>query len=77
MIHCLIAAAEAGMARQPGFFDLSDRYEAFSAAGDLQARRTRGFQCEISPEAEDALMETCQWASSHRKPAMTGKTLPR
>ena len=28
------ATAEAEMAAQPGFFDLSDRYEALSAAGD-------------------------------------------
>lgn len=34
MIHCLSATAEAEMAGQPGFFDLSDRYEQLSAAGD-------------------------------------------
>jgi transposase, IS5 family len=34
LIHWLSAAAEAVMAGQPGFFDLSDRYEALSAAGD-------------------------------------------
>lgn len=34
MIHCAYATAEAEMAVQPGFFDLSDRYEALSAAGD-------------------------------------------
>jgi hypothetical protein len=34
LIHFLLARAEAGMAGQPGFFDLSDRYEALSAAGD-------------------------------------------
>jgi hypothetical protein len=37
MIHGVGAAAEAEMAGQPGFFDLSDRYEALSAAGDLAA----------------------------------------
>jgi transposase, IS5 family len=34
LIHYLRATAEAEMAGQPGFFDLSDRYEALSAAGD-------------------------------------------
>ncbi len=34
MIHCLGATAEAEIIGQPGFFDLSDRYEALSAAGD-------------------------------------------
>jgi len=34
MIHCASATAEAVMVGQPGFFDLSDRYEALSAAGD-------------------------------------------
>jgi hypothetical protein len=34
VIHCLIATAEAVMVGQPGFFDLSDRYEALSEAGD-------------------------------------------
>ena len=32
--------AEAMMAGQPGFFDLSDRYEALSAAGDPLERFT-------------------------------------
>jgi hypothetical protein len=34
LIHFADAVAEAEMAGQPGFFDLSDRYEALSAAGD-------------------------------------------
>jgi len=32
--HFADYAAEAMMAGQPGFFDLSNRYEALSAAGD-------------------------------------------
>ena len=34
MIHLADDAWEAVMAGQPGFFDLSDRYEALSAVGD-------------------------------------------
>jgi hypothetical protein len=34
LIHWFCELAEAMMAGQPGFFDLSDRYEALSAAGD-------------------------------------------
>ena len=34
LIHFADDASEAVMAGQPGFFDLSDRYEALSAAGD-------------------------------------------
>jgi IS5 family transposase len=34
VIHCRSTTVEAVMAGQPGFFDLSDRYEALSAAGD-------------------------------------------
>ena len=34
MIHCHCVIAEAVMAGQPCFFDLSNRYEALSAAGD-------------------------------------------
>jgi IS5 family transposase len=34
VIHCLCTTVEAMMAGQPSFFDLSDRYEALSAAGD-------------------------------------------
>jgi hypothetical protein len=34
LIHFAEGTAEAMMAGQPGFFDLSDRYEALSAAGD-------------------------------------------
>lgn len=35
LIHFADDAAEVVMACQPGFFDLSDRYEALSAAGRL------------------------------------------
>jgi hypothetical protein len=32
--HCFCVTAEAEMAGQPGFFDLSERYEALNAEGD-------------------------------------------
>jgi len=34
LIQCRYQRAEAKMVGQPGFFDLSDRYGALSAAGD-------------------------------------------
>ena len=52
------------MARQPGFFDLSDRYEALSAAGDPLERLSavvnfevfRGLTC--SPDCYQSEVES-------------------
>jgi hypothetical protein len=41
LIHFADDVAAVMMSGQPGFFDLSDRYEALSAAGDPLERSTR------------------------------------
>jgi hypothetical protein len=47
LIHCLGEMVEAVMAGQPGFFDLSDRYEALSAAGDPLERLSAVVDFEV------------------------------
>jgi len=47
LIHFVDDVAEVMMAGQPGFFDLSDRYEALSAAGDPLERLSAVVDFEI------------------------------
>jgi IS5 family transposase len=43
------------IAGQPGFFDLSDRYEALSAAGDPLERLTAVVDFEVFPLPTDCV----------------------
>lgn len=50
---------EAEMAGQPGFFDLLDRYEALSAAGDPVERFIDGGGLRAIPGTADGRAATC------------------
>ncbi len=47
LIHFASDVSEAAMSGQPGFFDLSDRYEALSAAGDPLERLSAVVDFEV------------------------------